>query len=432
MSFDVGGIFGAVLGGVVADKLLGGRRLSLAALMSVATGICLLLVALSCQQLEHLRLSGEELLLEEQLALQSLQRTLQENWSRLDDGSRRATKELLPEMQQLLETNELAREQAQQQAVHKRRPILIDAQPEDFDLLQEMQEIHLWNQKHMANNSAKTGTTLETEDTELKAGMGEASALRTLLSRVAGGTRGLIQDEIEVSASPSQATELALPDAGGQFFRLSSSDSWHNQGEEEDEASQGFNEAPVSDPEFRQDVDDVSGDYKQKSTAVLRGDPLDSTSVHDHPAYPKVERIDSEQEERIAVLQRDHNERMAFLKSQFKAKEKRAKEESKWQLMQLLGYMLLVGFFNSIPDSVLGASAAQDLLELPGAVRSNVAAVASFINAIGALGALLQGMCTAAISELFGWDVLFGVLCLLSILSAILLLPVALREETKA
>ncbi|PHJ18439.1 zinc finger protein 36 family 3 protein [Cystoisospora suis] len=47
---------------------------------------------------------------------------------------------------------------------------------------------------------------------------------------------------------------------------------------------------------------------------------------------------------------------------------------------------------------------------------------------MGAVGALLQGVCTASVTEHFGWDALFALLCLLSMASALLLLPACLDE----
>lgn len=44
------------------------------------------------------------------------------------------------------------------------------------------------------------------------------------------------------------------------------------------------------------------------------------------------------------------------------------------------------------------------------------------------LSLLPQGVCTASVTEQFGWDALFALLCLLSMASALLLLPACLDE----
>lgn len=44
---------------------------------------------------------------------------------------------------------------------------------------------------------------------------------------------------------------------------------------------------------------------------------------------------------------------------------------------------------------------------------------------------VLQGNLTAAVSDAYGWDVLFGVLCVFAVFSGLLLLPATLAELKK-
>ncbi|KFG46239.1 zinc finger protein 36 family 3 protein, partial [Toxoplasma gondii FOU] len=141
----------------------------------------------------------------------------------------------------------------------------------------------------------------------------------------------------------------------------------------------------------------------------------------------------TQEEEEAKLLAQQEDERLALLERQRARQEK--KEEERWmELYRLLFFMFAVGFCIASPDSILGATAAQDLVErgsiAPGPSSDKaLAVVAAFINGMGAVGALLQGVCTATVTEQFGWDALFGLLCVLSMASSLLLLPACLEES---
>eukprot|EP00922_Rhytidocystis_sp_ex-Travisia-forbesii_P001523 GHVS01002123.1.p1 GENE.GHVS01002123.1~~GHVS01002123.1.p1 ORF type:complete len:658 (-),score=190.98 GHVS01002123.1:240-1976(-) len=94
-----------------------------------------------------------------------------------------------------------------------------------------------------------------------------------------------------------------------------------------------------------------------------------------------------------------------------------------------LAVMGVVGFSIAGPDSVLGAAAAQDLCERSGMGLPALSVAAGFINGTGGVGAVLQGYITAFLSEAYGWDTLFGTLCLMSVLAMILLMSAVLAEN---
>ncbi|PFH31313.1 hypothetical protein BESB_027480 [Besnoitia besnoiti] len=148
-------------------------------------------------------------------------------------------------------------------------------------------------------------------------------------------------------------------------------------------------------------------------------------------AKEKIQR--TQEEEEASFLAQQEQERLVLQEAQRQRREK--KEEERWnELFRLLLFMFAVGFCIASPDSILGATAAQDLVErsgtTPGPNREKaLAVVAAFINGMGAVGALLQGVCTASVAEQFGWDALFGLLCVLSMTSALLLLPACLEES---
>eukprot|EP00386_Alphamonas_edax_P000321 GDKI01000939.1.p1 GENE.GDKI01000939.1~~GDKI01000939.1.p1 ORF type:complete len:281 (+),score=50.68 GDKI01000939.1:93-845(+) len=85
--------------------------------------------------------------------------------------------------------------------------------------------------------------------------------------------------------------------------------------------------------------------------------------------------------------------------------------------------MFFVGFSVAGPDSVLGAAAAQDLCERSGHGLAALSVAAGVVNGMGSIGAVVQGYLTAYVSEHFGWDTLFGALCLMSVLATMLLFP---------
>ncbi|OEH75673.1 major facilitator superfamily [Cyclospora cayetanensis] len=142
-------------------------------------------------------------------------------------------------------------------------------------------------------------------------------------------------------------------------------------------------------------------------------------------------RLELQQQEELRRLQKQHAEQTEAAAAALAEAASVAAAAEKHQVQLLLMCMLLVGFFVAAPDSILGASAAQDVAELNGLPAASVSSTAALINAMGAVGALLQGNLTAAISEAYGWDVLFGMLCVFAVFSGLLLLPAALAELKK-
>lgn len=80
--------------------------------------------------------------------------------------------------------------------------------------------------------------------------------------------------------------------------------------------------------------------------------------------------------------------------------------------------MGLIGLFVFGPDALMSGACAQDI----GGDRLT-GSVAGFINGVGSVGAILQGLVTAYVSRLFGWSALFYVFVFIAFLSALVLLP---------
>ena len=79
--------------------------------------------------------------------------------------------------------------------------------------------------------------------------------------------------------------------------------------------------------------------------------------------------------------------------------------------------MAFIGFCLFGPDTIICGAAAQDL-----GGKHNVAKVAGFINGIGSVGAVFQGIVTSRVSAAFGWNALFYLFVGLAMLSSIALL----------
>jgi sugar phosphate permease len=87
----------------------------------------------------------------------------------------------------------------------------------------------------------------------------------------------------------------------------------------------------------------------------------------------------------------------------------------------------LVGAFLFGPDSILSGAAAQD------AGGKHAAATATgFVNAVGSVGAILQGALNAWVSQAFGWQAVFYVLVGFALLAALALVPAFSRDVTPA
>ncbi|KAJ8600959.1 hypothetical protein CTAYLR_006317 [Chrysophaeum taylorii] len=95
--------------------------------------------------------------------------------------------------------------------------------------------------------------------------------------------------------------------------------------------------------------------------------------------------------------------------------------------------MLAVGFCVAAPDGVLGGAAARNLCDYNGLTSrsaSNAApAVSGLINGCGSVGAILQGLGTAALVDLFGWTALFISLAAAMALATLFLLPAVALER---
>jgi OPA family sugar phosphate sensor protein UhpC-like MFS transporter len=89
--------------------------------------------------------------------------------------------------------------------------------------------------------------------------------------------------------------------------------------------------------------------------------------------------------------------------------------------------MALVGFMLFGPDALICSVAAQDL-----GGRGAAGTAAGFINGVGSIGALMQGLMTAAIVSRHGWPALFRVLFGLATLAAVLLVPYAAARRRAA
>lgn len=78
----------------------------------------------------------------------------------------------------------------------------------------------------------------------------------------------------------------------------------------------------------------------------------------------------------------------------------------------------LVGVLLFGPDSLVSGAAAQDA----GGPHA-AAASCGFINGIGSIGAMAQGLVTATVTEIWGWQALFKVFIALALFAALALLP---------
>lgn len=86
--------------------------------------------------------------------------------------------------------------------------------------------------------------------------------------------------------------------------------------------------------------------------------------------------------------------------------------------------LALVGFLLFGPDALISGAAAQDL-----GGNQSAATVAGFINGVGSVGAILQGVLTAEVSMRLGWSALFHVFIGLALLAALGMVPRVLAER---
>lgn len=337
--------------------------------MCVGSSVGLFFVALSSQKLNTLQLKEEGLDLERQVGLQSLQQSMQEEWSLLNDNREEARPR---EMQRLGRGIEMVNDQRPKlSAANRRRPARSESQEPDSSLLQGDDEASSSRQEQMAKRAAALGVQNGVGHAEGDARMQEANGARRRL--VVSESQYLENVLLEPYKLISKQNPLAT----------------RQDGQPQEELPMSFEAERVA-GEFKQDIGYTASAYEAQSYAEREKNPRFSLTSRVAPWYQVVERLDEQQERRIAALQRTHEERMSSLEHRIETERHKSQEAAAWQLTWLLACMLVVGCFSAVPDSVLGASAAHDLSELPGAVRSNVAAVAAFINAIGALGALCQ------------------------------------------
>ncbi|OEH76754.1 zinc finger protein 36 family 3 protein [Cyclospora cayetanensis] len=459
--FDVGGAVGAVGAGLLADKLLKGRRLTLAALLCVGTSSCLFLVACSSRQLQRLRLARESLALERQVSLLLLRKELQEDWTRLQETeSLRNAEEALPrhsssgsalstpgggglpaedgaalfiglrDSQTFFEEprggleEENAGEKERSAASEQRLPpprrakeaprqlLLFLSRPKENPSSPSEEDSTAATTPRAVARPSRGGLPFGGEITltqEGEAGRPRAPALGTSMPRIA--SPWLAAGALLAWARPIDR----LHQTGGEGLK-----EYHEQ--EGPTASPHELMGPPSGP--------LASAYNPRKLEAVESAVRGASSEAVDTASPAVPTFTPEMEAGIRNVQRQHEERVSMLLQDAELKSHNLQQERNHQLLLLLSCLVLVGLFGAGPDSVLGASAALDLLELPGAPQNSPAAVSAFINAVGALGALSQGICTAAVSELYGWDVLFGLLSVLCLCTGALLLPAALREKS--
>jgi OPA family sugar phosphate sensor protein UhpC-like MFS transporter len=97
--------------------------------------------------------------------------------------------------------------------------------------------------------------------------------------------------------------------------------------------------------------------------------------------------------------------------------------DSTWLNVLLLA---LVGAFLFAPDSILCGAAAQDA-----GGRQAVSMATGFVNGVGSVGALVEGLTVPALAKHFGWNALFPALVAMAVLAALCLWPV-LRNRPPA
>ncbi len=79
--------------------------------------------------------------------------------------------------------------------------------------------------------------------------------------------------------------------------------------------------------------------------------------------------------------------------------------------------MALVGFCLFGPDTIICGAAAQDL-----GGKHDVAKAAGFIDGVGSIGAVFQGVLTSTVSARWGWDRLFDVFVVAALVACVALM----------
>jgi sugar phosphate permease len=96
--------------------------------------------------------------------------------------------------------------------------------------------------------------------------------------------------------------------------------------------------------------------------------------------------------------------------------------QSTWSNVLLLA---LIGAFLFAPDSILCGAAAQDA-----GGRNAASMTTGFVNGVGSIGALVEGLTVPLLAKHYGWGALFPCLVGMALLGALCLLPV-LRERAR-
>ncbi|HEX3775175.1 MAG TPA: MFS transporter [Polyangiaceae bacterium] len=89
--------------------------------------------------------------------------------------------------------------------------------------------------------------------------------------------------------------------------------------------------------------------------------------------------------------------------------------------------LALVGAFLYGPDALLSGAAAQDI-----GGNEAAATATGFVNGVGSLGGMLEGLTLPAISNYFGWKAMFPLLAGLALCAALSLLPARLKADVRA
>jgi len=96
-----------------------------------------------------------------------------------------------------------------------------------------------------------------------------------------------------------------------------------------------------------------------------------------------------------------------------------------WGIVANGSAMALIGFMLFGPDALISSAAAQDI-----GGEEAAASAAGVINGLGSIGGALSGIATAKISKAYGWDHLFYVFVGMALVSAVALIPLALKGGT--
>jgi sugar phosphate permease len=96
------------------------------------------------------------------------------------------------------------------------------------------------------------------------------------------------------------------------------------------------------------------------------------------------------------------------------------------KMMNFIG-MALVGFCLFGPDTLIAGAAAQDI-----GGKYDVGKAAGFVNGVGSVGAIFQGLVTSEVSAKYGWNTLFYLFVAMAVVSSVVLLLGKNRPEPQA